>query len=49
MDALFEGAGGVPRRINNLATSALIVAASRKRRLVTAQDVVDARIDRGRP
>jgi hypothetical protein len=25
------------------------VAASRKRRLVTAQDVVDARIDRGRP
>lgn len=49
VDALFEGAGGIPRRINNLATSALIVAASRKRRLVTAQDVVDARLDRGRP
>ncbi len=49
VDALFESAGGVPRRINNLATSALIVAASRKRRLVTGQDVIDARIDRGRP
>ncbi|MDI7267939.1 MAG: AAA family ATPase [Myxococcota bacterium] len=46
---LFDASGGVPRRINNVATSALIVAASRNRRLVEAQDVADARIDRGRP
>lgn len=47
--AIAESAGGVPRRINALATSALIVAAARKRKLVTAQDVQDARLDRGRP
>lgn len=48
MAAITETSGGVPRRINALATSALIVAASRKRRLVSAQDVADARLDRGR-
>ena len=48
MAAIAESSGGVPRRINALATSALIVAASRKRKLVTAQDVQDARLDRGR-
>lgn len=47
--ALFDGTGGVPRRLNNLATSALVVAAARNRRLVSAQDVKDAQIDRGRP
>jgi general secretion pathway protein A len=49
IDAIFDGAGGVPRRINNLATSAMIVAAARRRRLVTSQDVHDAHLDRGRP
>jgi len=49
LEAIFDGAGGVPRRINNLATSALIVAAARARKLVTAQDVQDALLDRGRP
>jgi type II secretory pathway predicted ATPase ExeA len=49
IDAVFDTSGGVPRRINNIATSALIVAASRGRRLVTEQDVHDARLDRGRP
>lgn len=48
IDQIFEAAAGVPRRINNIATSALIVAASRKRRIVTDQDVHDARLDRGR-
>lgn len=45
---LFNATNGVPRRINNLATSALIVAASRKRRLVSPQDIQDALLDRGR-
>jgi hypothetical protein len=49
MDAIFEASGGVPRRINTLATSALIVAAARKQRLVCAQDVHDALLDRARP
>jgi general secretion pathway protein A len=48
IDAIFDDSAGVPRRINNLATSALIVAAARKRKLVCAQDVHDARLDRGR-
>jgi general secretion pathway protein A len=48
IDAIFDAAGGVPRRINNIATAALIVAAARHRRLVSAQDVADARLDRGR-
>ena len=48
VDAIYEAAAGVPRRINTLATSALIVAAARKRKLVCAQDVHDARLDRGR-
>ncbi len=48
VDAIFDGASGVPRRINTLATSALIVAAARKRKLVSSQDVHDARLDRGR-
>ena len=48
IDAIFDLAGGVPRRINNVATGALIVAASRSRRLVETQDVHDARLDRGR-
>ncbi len=49
VDLLFDAAGGVPRAINNLATAALIVAAARNRRLVGAQDVKDAQMDRGRP
>ena len=48
IEVLFDAAGGVPRRINNLATSTLIVAAARNRRLVSAQDVKDAQMDRGR-
>ena len=48
-DLLYDATGGVPRRVNNLATSALIVAAARNRRLVSAQDVKDAQMDRGRP
>lgn len=49
VDALFDATGGVPRRINNLATATLVVAAARNRRLVSAQDVKDAQMDRGRP
>ncbi|MBT3220488.1 MAG: AAA family ATPase [Proteobacteria bacterium] len=49
IDALFDISGGIPRRINNSATASLIVAASRGRRIVSAQDVNDARLDRGRP
>lgn len=49
VDALYDSAGGIPRKINSLATSALIVTASRGRRVVSAQDVTDARMDRGRP
>jgi len=48
VDQIFDASAGVPRRINNIATSALIVAASRKRRVVAAQDVQDAKLDRGR-
>lgn len=48
VDALHDASDGVPRRINGLATGALIVAASRKRKLVNDQDVHDARLDRGR-
>jgi len=46
--ALFDAAAGVPRRINRLASAAMIVAAARKKLLVSAQDVLDARLDRGR-
>jgi type II secretory pathway predicted ATPase ExeA len=46
--AIHDDANGVPRRINQVATAAMIVAAARKRRIVGAQDVLDARIDRGR-
>jgi type II secretory pathway predicted ATPase ExeA len=46
--ALFEASSGVPRRLNRMASSAMIVAASRKKNLVAAQDVLDARVDRGR-
>lgn len=46
--ALFDVAAGIPRRINRVATSALIVAAARKRHTIGAQDVHDARVDRGR-
>lgn len=48
-EVLFDASAGVPRRINNIATSALIVAAARNRRIVSAQDVLDAKLDRGRP
>ncbi len=48
IDAIAEATGGIPGRINNLATGALIVAAARKRKLVTGQDVLDAKLDRGR-
>lgn len=46
--AIHDASGGVPRRINNLATAAMIVAAARGRRLVNEQDVYDARLDRAR-
>ena len=46
--ALFDASAGVPRRLNRIASSAMIVAASRKRSIVSAQDVHDARVDRGR-
>jgi type II secretory pathway predicted ATPase ExeA len=46
--ALFDASTGVPRRFNRLATAAMIVAASRKKNLVSEQDVHDARVDRGR-
>ncbi len=49
VNLLFDATGGVPRSINNLATSALIVAAARSRQLVSAQDMKDAQMDRGRP
>jgi type II secretory pathway predicted ATPase ExeA len=39
---------GIPGRINRIATAALIIAASRNKSLVCAQDVLDARLDRGR-
>lgn len=48
VDAIFEDSDGVPRRINNIATGSLIVAAARSRRTVSTQDVHDARLDRGR-
>jgi MSHA biogenesis protein MshM len=46
--ALFDVAAGVPRRLNRVASSAMIVAASRKKNIISAQDVADARLDRGR-
>ncbi len=49
VEALFDTTAGVPRAINNLATGALIVAATQNRRVVCAQDIHDARLDRGRP
>jgi type II secretory pathway predicted ATPase ExeA len=48
VDAIFEGADGVPRRVNTTATASMIVAAARGRRTVCTQDVYDARLDRGR-
>jgi type II secretory pathway predicted ATPase ExeA len=48
VEAIFDASGGIPRRINTLATAALIVAAARGRRVVTTQDVTDAKMDRGR-
>ncbi len=49
IEAVFDTSVGVPRRINNAATSAMIVAAARGRRIVTAEDAHDARLDRGKP
>jgi type II secretory pathway predicted ATPase ExeA len=46
--AVFDAGAGVPRRLNRIASAAMIVAASRKKTIVAAQDVHDARIDRGR-
>lgn len=46
--ALFDASAGVPRRLNRIATAAMIVAASRKKQIICAQDVQDARLDRGR-
>ena len=46
--AVFDAGAGVPRRLNRIASAAMIVAASCKKNIVTAQDVHDARIDRGR-
>jgi type II secretory pathway predicted ATPase ExeA len=48
IDAIFEFSGGLPRRINSLATGSMIVAAARKQRIVSAQDVNDSKVDRGR-
>jgi type II secretory pathway predicted ATPase ExeA len=48
IEAIFDFSGGLPRRINNLATGAMVVAAARKHRMVSAQDVNDAKVDRGR-
>ena len=48
VDAIFDATGGIPRRINNIATASLIVTASRGRRIVNEQDIHDARLDRGR-
>lgn len=48
VDAVFDLSGGVPRRINGIATGAMIVAASRKQRIVSTQDVHDSHVDRGR-
>ncbi len=48
IDAIFDATDGVPRRINSLATSSLIITAARTRRIVSSQDVYDARVDRGR-
>lgn len=48
VSALFDASTGVPRRLNRIASSAMIVAASRKKNIVAAQDVHDARVDRGR-
>lgn len=48
VSALFDASGGVPRRLNRIASGAMIVAASRRKQLVSAQDVLDARLDRGR-
>lgn len=47
--AIYDASAGVPRRINNVGLAAMIVAAARGRRIVTAEDVNDARLDRGRP
>jgi type II secretory pathway predicted ATPase ExeA len=46
--AMFDVGAGVPRRLNRIASAAMIVAASRKKTIVAAQDVHDARVDRGR-
>lgn len=46
--SLFESSTGVPRRLNRIASAAMIVAASRRKNVVVAQDVHDARVDRGR-
>lgn len=46
--ALFDASAGVPRRLNRIATAAMIVAASRNKQILGAQDVLDARLDRGR-
>ena len=45
VDAVAEATGGIPGRVNTLATGALIVAAARKRKLVSAQDVHAARLE----
>lgn len=46
--AIYDASSGVPRRLNRIASSAMIVAASRRKNIVSAQDVHDARVDRGR-
>lgn len=48
ISALFNASAGVPRRLNRIATAAMIVGASRKKQILSAQDVQDARLDRGR-
>jgi len=48
VSAVFDASDGVPRRINSTATASMIVAATRGQRIVSTQDVYDARLDRGR-
>jgi type II secretory pathway predicted ATPase ExeA len=49
LQLLYDAADGVPRRINTLATTSLVVAAARGRQNIGAQDIQDAALDRRRP
>jgi len=45
-DKVFEKSGGVPREINNIATSALLAAAAANKKHVDVREVEDAAFDR---